>query len=143
MDGDRDPFRSPVHVRYLDVDQQRVVYHMWYLAYVEDARNAFLRARGLPLADLVGSGCDLQLVHTEFDWRGSLRWADDASVTVAPSGLGRHTFTIDYGVCADAAELVHGRTVYVTVDRSGAKRPVPDSLRTVLVAEMDRLGQAS
>ena len=38
----RGPFEEPVHVRFLEVDQQGVVFHMWYLAYFEDARNAFL-----------------------------------------------------------------------------------------------------
>ena len=38
------PFRFPVSVRYLEVDQQGVVFNMWYLAYFDDAMTAFLAA---------------------------------------------------------------------------------------------------
>jgi len=135
-----DPFEAPVSVRYLDVDQQGVVFHMWYLAYFEDARNAFLAARGLALPDLIEQGCDLQLAHTEVDWRSSVRWTDKASVRVQPSRVGTTSFTIDYAVRVDDVEIVSGRTVYVTVAIKGAKQPIPDSLRRLLCDEITRLG---
>lgn len=137
-----EPFEAPINVRYLDVDQQGVVFHMWYLAYFEDARNAFLAARGLPLPDLIQQGCDVQLTHTEIDWRGPVKWADKASVQVRPSHVGNTSFTIDYGTYVEGLEIVTCRTVYVTVAIKGPKQAIPERLRRLLVDEISRLGAA-
>jgi acyl-CoA thioester hydrolase len=134
-----EPFTAEPHVRYLDVDQQGVVFHMWYLAYFEDARNAFLADRGLPLPELLHQSCDLQLAHTEIDWHGSVRWADAAIVRVEPTHVGTTSFTLDFGILVDGTEIVHGRTVYVTIDPEGRKQPLPASLRGLLTRELSRL----
>lgn len=129
-------FRVPMHVRFLEVDQQGVVFHMWYLAYFEDARNQFLAAHGVDLPSLVASGCDLQVVHTEVDWRGSIGWSSSATVLVRPERVGTTSFTMGYEVDADGESLVQGRTVYVTVDRNGAKCALPKALRDILATEL-------
>ena len=35
-------FQHRPTIRFFEADQQQVVYHMWYLAYFEDARNEML-----------------------------------------------------------------------------------------------------
>lgn len=137
------PFEEPVHVRFLEVDQQGVVFHMWYLAYFEDARNAFLAARGLPLGELIRHGCDVQLAHTEVDWSASVRWTDQLRIRVQPVRVGTTSFTMEYTAVVDGVDLVRGRTVYVTVAVGGGKQPVPDDLRSLLCHEMARLERAS
>src|SRR5262249_45220921 len=76
------PLLHPFNVRYLEVDQQGVVFNMWYLAYFDDAMTAFLHANGLPYGDMMAAGYDVQLVHAEIDWKGGLRWGDDAAIAV-------------------------------------------------------------
>jgi acyl-CoA thioester hydrolase len=134
-----DAFVAQMQVRYLDIDQQGVVFHMWYLAYFEDARNAFLAANGLPLPELIRQGCDVQLAHTEIDWHGSVRWNDAASVRVAPTHVGTTSFTLDFAVIVNGVEIVSGRTVYVTIIPAGGKQPVPAPLRELLTRDMSRL----
>ena len=68
------PFSHPFDVRYLEVDQQGVVFNMWYLAYFDDAMIAFLAHGGLEYDDLTAAGFDIQLVSTTVDWRGAVRW---------------------------------------------------------------------
>jgi acyl-CoA thioester hydrolase len=58
-------FTHSVEVRYLEVDQQGVVFNMWYLAYLDDAMTAYLLAGGLPYTEMIEAGYDVQLVHTE------------------------------------------------------------------------------
>src|SRR4051812_21453199 len=82
------PFTHPVDVRYLEVDQQGVVFNMWYLAYFDDAMTAFLREGGLPYVDMLAAGFDTQVVHTELDWLGPVGWGDPAVVDVGLSKLG-------------------------------------------------------
>lgn len=123
------PFSHPVAVRYLEVDQQGVVFNMWYLAYLDDAMAAFLTAGGLPYQVMLDAGYDVQLVHTELDWRGSLRWGDEAVVDVRPTRIGRTSFTLGFAVRAGEATVVTASTVYVVVATDGSgKRDVPPLL---------------
>jgi acyl-CoA thioester hydrolase len=123
-----------VPVRYLEADQQGVVFNMWYLAYFDEAMTGFLETSGLPYAQLQAGGHDVQVVHTELDWRGALRWGDTARVRVVPESMGRTSFTLGFEVRAGGDDLlVSGRTVYVCIRLDGSgKAPIPEQLRTIL-----------
>ena len=110
-------------MRYLEVDQQGVVFNMWYLGYFDEAMSAFLAEGGLPYRDLLDSGHDVQLVHTEIDWASSLAWGDDAEVEVGVVAVGRTSFTLGFAVRAGGAQ--------VATDGTG-KRPIPDQLMAAL-----------
>jgi acyl-CoA thioester hydrolase len=131
-----DPFRFPVHVRYLEADQQGVVFNMWYLAYFDDAMTAFLEAGGLRYSTMLEAGFDVQLVHTELDWTGSLRWGEPAWVDVAVAQLGNTSFTLRFTVRGGYEErepVASGATVYVVVATDGSgKRPIPPLLLEAL-----------
>ena len=130
-----DVFRMPFKVRYYEVDQQKVVFHSWYLAYFDEAFGEFLAARGFGYPELISSGVDVMLVHSELDWHGSLRWADEAEVLVSVVAIGQSSLTLDYAVVRADAPLCSGRSVYVTVDAAEFTRvDVPGGLRTALGA---------
>jgi acyl-CoA thioester hydrolase len=107
---------------------------MWYLAYFDEAMTGFLAANDLSYAALQAGGHDVQVVHTELDWRGALHWGETARVRVLPESVGRTSFTLAFEVRAEADEvLVTGRTVYVCIRTDGTgKTPIPDDLRAVL-----------
>jgi len=128
-------FAVPTSVRYFEADQQGVVFHMWYLAYFEDARNAFLAAIGLPLQDLLELECDLQVVHTQIDWQGPVHWGDDVQVTVTVARVGATSFTLTFEVVVHDRVLVTAQTVYVTIGATGIKRGIPEQLRHALTAQ--------
>jgi acyl-CoA thioester hydrolase len=132
-----DVFSHRVDVRYLEVDQQGVVFNMWYLAYFDDAMTAFLAHHALPYTDLTDAGYDVQLVHTEVDWRGGVGWTDDVRVDVALARAGTTSFTLDFAVRRNGdTVVVDGRTVYVVVATDGSgKRAIPDVLRRALGEE--------
>jgi acyl-CoA thioester hydrolase len=130
-----EPFEYPLTVRYLEVDQQGVVFNAWYLAYFDDAMTAFFEHRGLPYRALLDSGHDAQVVHTELDWTGGLGFGDDAVVAVDCPSTGTTSFTLTFDVHrrGDPTPIVRGRTVYVCVATDGTgKRPLPPDLRTAL-----------
>lgn len=126
-------FVHPVSVRYLEVDQQGVVFNSWYLAYFDDAMTGFLAHRGLPYRRMLDAGFDVQLVHSEIDWRGALRWQDEVGVAVSTAALGHTSFALDFEVRRPGEVVAAGRTVYVVVATDGSgKRPVPPLLREAL-----------
>ncbi len=123
------PFIHPIPVRYLEVDQQRVVFNMWYLAYVDDAMTAFLLEGGLPYSQMTDRGCDVQLVHAELDWKGSLRWDSPATVAVGLAGIGRTSFTLQFDFRSQGRVVAKAHCVYVAVHTDGSgKRDVPPYL---------------
>lgn len=126
-------FVHPVTVRYLEVDRQGVVFHMWHLAYLDDAMTAFLEHAGAPYAGLLADGLDVQLVHTELDWAGAVGFGDDVGVAVAAEAVGRTSFTLGFEVLRSGEPVVRARTVYVVVATDGSgKRPLPEPLRAAL-----------
>lgn len=139
-----DPYAFDVTVRYLEVDQQGVVFNAWYLAWFDEAMTGYLRARGLPYPELQALGVDCQVVHTELDWRGAVGFGDDVAVQVATAHVGHTSFTLDFVVTNAGAAVVHGRTIYVVVvgpggsdgpdgpHARGAKAEVPQALREAL-----------
>lgn len=127
-------FTHTVDVRYFETDQQGVVFNMWYLAWFEDARNALLRHAGFSLHDLLASGHDVQVVHTEIDWRGPVQWPDRVEIATTIGGLGRTSITFDFEVRRNGEPVASARTVYVIVDLDvSGKRPIPQALREALL----------
>ena len=127
------PFSHAINVRYLEVDQQGVVFNMWYLAYFDDAMSAWLASRGLAYVDMLAAGYDVQLVHTELDWTGSLRWGDQARVEVGLAKRGRTSFTLQFGVRLDDQLVAAATTVYVVVATDGSgKCAIPPLIGDVL-----------
>ncbi|HUI04364.1 MAG TPA: thioesterase family protein [Acidimicrobiales bacterium] len=127
------PFRHTVHVRYLEVDQQGVVFNMWYLAYCDDAMTAFLAHGGLPYLAMLDAGYDAQVVHTEIDWHGPLGFGDEATVTVEAAQVGRTSFTLAFEVESAGRRVASVRTVYVSVRTDGSgKCEIPALLRAAL-----------
>lgn len=123
----------PIRVRYLEVDQQGVVFNMWYLAYFDDAMTAFLEAIGVPYEAMLESGLDAQLVHTSIDWRGGVGFGDDVGVAVRTERVGSSSFTLAFEVLRAGKSVVTAEIVYVCVATDGTgKRPVPDDLRRAL-----------
>lgn len=119
-------FRFPVTVRYLEVDAQGVVFNMWYLGWFDEAFTAFLADRGLPYRTMLDAGYDVQVVHTELDYRSGVRWEDDVAVLVGVGAVGRTSFTIEFAVDRGSEAVVTGSTVYVVVATDGSgKRPIP------------------
>jgi acyl-CoA thioester hydrolase len=124
-------------VRYLEVDQQGVVFNMWYLGYFDEAMAAFLEDGGLSYRDLLASGFDVQLVHSTIDWSSSLHAGDMAEVEVRLVASGRTSFTLGFEVHGGGVPVAAGQTVYVVVATDGSgKRPIPDRLRAALVSDL-------
>jgi len=120
-------------VRYLEADQQGVVFNMWYLGYFDEAMALFLEEGGLAYPDMLAAGFDVQLVHSDIDWYSPLRWPDRAEVEVSLAEAGRTSFVLAFEVRSGGTRVATGRTVYVVVATDGSgKRPIPDFLGQAL-----------
>jgi acyl-CoA thioester hydrolase len=131
-------YSLPIAPRYAEVDQQGVVFNAHYLTWFDEAFAGFLDHVGVAYPDLIGSGHDVQLVHTEIDYQTPVRWRDAVRVAVACERIGTTSFTIGFTVLLHSGDTqehvaVQGRTTYVVVStQDWSKREIPGSLREAL-----------
>lgn len=126
-------FRHRVDVRFMELDSFGIVFHMWYLAYFDDAMIAYFKSRGVSYQQIF-----IQVVRTELDFDGAvIRRGDSVEIAVRPVRIGRSSFALEFAVLhADRGDpMVVGRTVYVCVkpiEGGTAKHPIPQPLLDVL-----------
>ena len=126
-------YTHPIQVRYHEIDQQGVVFNMWYLAYFDEAMSEFIEANGLAYTRLQDDGFDVQLVHIDVDWTSSLRFGVAAEVVVDAANVGKTSFALDFVVRQGEAKVCTARIVYVCVALDGSgKQPLPTHLREAL-----------
>ena len=131
-------YSLPIVPRYAEIDQQAVVFNAHYLTWFDEAVTGFFDHLGASYPDLMDSGLDMQVVHTEIDYATPVRWRDTVRVAVVCERVGITSFTIGLSVLrrrdgSDEVVAVRGRNVYVVVSTEDwTKRPVPDALRTAL-----------
>ena len=132
----------PIATSYFQYDQQGVVFNMWYFGWFDDAMTQFLSEAGYSYTALNADGLDVQLVHTEADWGGAVRYGEQVMVDVATERIGSTSFTLSFGVRVGEQVRSTGRTVYVVVSTDGSgKRPVPPKLRAGLEATLTEAGR--
>jgi acyl-CoA thioester hydrolase len=138
-------FSLPVVPRYVEVDQQGVVFNGHYLTWFDEACTGFLDHLGVAYPDLIAAGHDIQVVHSEIDYLSGVRWGDAVRVAVRCERIGSSSFTLGFTVLrrnADTEEhtAVRGENVYVVVSTDDwTKRPIPDPLRHALTS-LERQG---
>ncbi|ESS07321.1 MAG: putative thioesterase [uncultured archaeon A07HB70] len=141
MPDDIDPpgegaFRTPIQVRFRDVDSMGHVNNAVYASYLEQARAEFF-------STVVGErlhAVRTVLVTQRIDYRRPVEWGADVEVTLAVDGVGRSSLPMRYGVRADGALAAAGRTVQVAVDDDGDSRRVPDAWRERIAARRSERG---
>ena len=128
--------KVPVPTHYYQFDQQGIAFNMWYLAFMEQARNGFLAARGFSLEDLLSSSHDIQLVHAEISWNAALRYGESLDIDVELAHAGTTSFSLRHVLEVRGDTRARASVVYVIVDNATHQKAVlPDGLRRALVGE--------
>ena len=106
---------------------------MWYLAFAEEACNAFLAAEGFPLAALLASGHGTQVVHVDIDWKAAVRYGDKLAADVTPGRIGTTSFSLNFSFKVAGQVRARSTITYVIIDSSSQRKaPLPPELRSVL-----------
>ena len=132
-------FSVGLTINYEDTDAGGVVYYANYLAYMERARNAYLRQLGFPLSGLVRDH-GMVFVVTEADLRylASARLDDPLTVTLDIGRAGGASVEFLHEVQRDRQVLVRGRVKLAVVDaHSGRPKRIPAVLGDLLFARDD------
>jgi acyl-CoA thioester hydrolase len=120
-------------VRFVECDQQGVVFNAHYLVWADEAVNTWWADRGVDWPALIARGLDYFVVASAQQWRASARWGDVVDVDAELAELGRSSATVRFVVRVGERVCCEVRTTYVcTLD--GRSTPWPDEVRARLTA---------
>lgn len=128
------PYISEFRVRYSETDQMGVVYHAEYLVWCEVGRTDFIRALGLPYADLERRGTTLAVAEATIRYHAPARYDDLIRVETRLVDVRSRAITFDYLIVrADNGDrLASARTLLVSLDPSGKPVPLPSEVRALM-----------
>jgi acyl-CoA thioester hydrolase len=113
---------TPLRVRYAETDAMGVVYYGNYLAYFEDGRVAYLRAKGLPYSAMEAAGVFMPVAEAYCKYLTPARFEDELTVETSVAAAGRAKVRFDYVVRRGDEVLAEGYTVHAARRDDG--RPV-------------------
>ncbi len=133
-----------MRVRYAETDQMGVVYHANYLVWFEVGRVELLRSIGVPYKQLEQEhGCMIAVVAAEARYRFPARYDDEIAVRTSLLAMRGSVLKIGYQVIRieDEKLLCEGQTTHVVVDRTMAKRALPEPYEVAFRAMLQGSGQ--
>ena len=118
-------------VRYVECDQQGIVFNAHYLTWADEASNAWWASRGLPWEELTRGGAEPLVKASTLEWSSSARWGDTVTVDAETEKVGRTSVTVRFTVRVRDRICCVVRNTYVATD-AGQATPWPDDIRAAL-----------
>jgi acyl-CoA thioester hydrolase len=115
-------------VRYVECDQQGIVFNAHYLVWADEAVNTWWISRGVPWEELNARGLEYLVVASSLQWRSSARWGDTVEVDADLEKLGRTSLTLRFVIRVGERVCCEVRTTYVCTE-DGASIPWPGEVR--------------
>jgi len=144
IEPSRDPadyaFAHRLRTRFAETDAMGVIHHAAYLAYLEEARVAYLRAIGHPYDEVraadpggdtgssgadSGNGRDFAVLEASVQYRKPLRFDDEVEVALVIGAIKGTTFQIAYLLTVDGEVRATAVTVHGCVDSRGRASRLP------------------
>lgn len=119
-------------VRWSECDPFGHANHRAYFEWLEEARNLYLEAVGLP--PLAAASPGPVIAETAIRYHRPLAYGDAVLVTARICRLGRTSFEMEYSVWREGL-CAEGRAVLIlVVNATGEKVPIPPALRAAIRA---------
>jgi acyl-CoA thioester hydrolase len=118
--GDAPGISIELEVPFHDVDSLQIVWHGHYLKYLEVARTALMRSRGLDVAEIVALGFRQVVIETKCRYAFPLRYADKFRIDAWFRDV-TNRLNIGYEIVnlTENRRSLHGHTILVTTDQDG------------------------
>lgn len=123
-------FEHHLRVRYAETDAGGVAHHSSYVAWIEEARTEWMRARGTAYRDVEAAGHYLMVTDMRLQYRSPLRYDDEVRIEVFELGRRRVALEIGYEVfrVGDGRHIATAQTTLCCADREGKVRRLPDGV---------------
>jgi Predicted thioesterase len=121
-------------VRFVECDQQGVVFNAHYLVWADEASMLWWASLGLPWEE-IAARADPVVKASALEWSSPARWGDTVAVDVAAERLGRTSVAVRFTVRVGERVCCVVRTTYVGTS-GGTPTPWPDDVRARLEAAL-------
>jgi acyl-CoA thioester hydrolase len=118
-------------VRFVECDQQGIVFNAHYLVWADEAVNTWWAGRGVDWAEVNARGIDYVVVASTLEWRSSARYGDTVEVDADVEKLGRTSLTLRFVIRVGERECCQVRTTYVCTT-GGTSSPWPEEIRALV-----------
>jgi acyl-CoA thioester hydrolase len=118
-------------VRFVECDQQGIVFNAHYLVWADEAVNTWWVRRGVDWAAVNAQGIDYVVVASALEWRSSARYGDTVEVDADLEKLGRTSLTLRFVIRVGERECCVVRTTYVCTT-GGTSSPWPEEIRSLV-----------
>jgi acyl-CoA thioester hydrolase len=127
------PFPAPVHrvrVRYCETDRMAIAHHGSYVAWFEEARTEWLRARGKTYRQMEDEGNLLQVVEFVCRYHKPVDYDEVVAIAIRVVEPGKAAVVLEYECRRQRDDEVcaTGRTKLACVGRDGKLRRLPSEL---------------
>jgi acyl-CoA thioester hydrolase len=119
-------------VRFVECDQQGVVFNAHYLVWADEASNLWWASLGLPW-DEIAARADPVVKVSSLEWSSPARWGDVVTVDAESERVGRTSVTVRFTVRVGERVCCVVRNTYVGT-AGGVSVPWPDDVRARLTA---------
>lgn len=120
-----------VRVRYGETDQMAVAHHASYVAWLEEARIAWMRANGLSYRDIEASGTMMPVVEVHIQYRRPARFDDVLELTTTAAAGGPSRVVFSTVVSRAGEQLASGEVTVAAVDKGGKPVRIPDEVKAL------------
>ncbi|MCA8956755.1 MAG: acyl-CoA thioesterase [Planctomycetes bacterium] len=121
-----DAFRHRVRVRYAETDAGGVAHHSSYVAWLEEARTEWMRARGKAYRTVEAEGHLLLVTDLNIQYRSPSLYDELLDIAVWEATRQRASMELCYELrAADGRLVATAGTRLACVDRAGAVRRLP------------------
>ncbi|MBJ7549417.1 acyl-CoA thioesterase [Marinomonas ostreistagni] len=116
------PHTLLIHVRDYECDMQGIVNNAVYQNYLEHARHAFLKDRGLDFAEITQSGIHLVVMRAEIDYRSPLKSGMTAIIETQCKPISRFKTEFRQKISIESEETIlsaSARFIIASISESG------------------------
>lgn len=110
---------TEILIRFNEADPLGIVWHGHYIRYFEDGREAFGKKYGIGYMDFIKENIVIPIVHTECNYKRSLRFGDSVLVEsiYKPTEAAKIVFDYKLYKAADGLLVATGSTTQVFLDK--------------------------
>ncbi len=112
--------KTPLQIRFSEVDSLRIVWHGHYIRYFEDGREDFAKQHGLGYMQVYRHGFSTPIVKATCDYKRMLTYEDSAWIETSfvNSEAAKIIFKYEIYRQSDEALVASGETVQVFLDKN-------------------------
>lgn len=118
--------------RYSEVDRMGFVYYGRYLAWFEEARVEWMRARGIVYKDLEDAGIYLPVAHVRCDYHRPVEYDQEADVQTWVSSCASRRVVFDNRVTVEGKKAVSASITLICMGEDRKIKVLPDPILDIL-----------